>query len=45
MAVTDEHCNARLLDLETLEWIQAEWRQFFPGSPYRLTCPQWPSGS
>ncbi len=22
---------------------QAEWQQFFPGSPYRLTCPQWPA--
>ncbi len=24
---------------------QAEWQQFFPGSSYRLTCPQWPAGS
>lgn len=24
---------------------QAEWQQYFPGSPYRLTCPQWPAGS
>lgn len=23
----------------------AEWQQYFPGSPYRLTCPQWPAGS
>ena len=21
---------------------QAEWQQFFPGSPYRVTCPHWP---
>jgi DNA-binding SARP family transcriptional activator/WD40 repeat protein len=24
---------------------RAEWKQFFPGSPYRLTCPQWPADS
>lgn len=24
---------------------QAEWQQFFPGSPYRLSCPQWPAGT
>jgi hypothetical protein len=23
---------------------QAEWEQFFPGSPYRLTCPRWAAG-
>jgi hypothetical protein len=23
---------------------EAEWLQFFPGSPYRLTCPRWPAG-
>lgn len=22
---------------------QAEWQQFFPGSPYRPTCAQWPA--
>jgi len=24
---------------------QAEWQQFFPGSRYRVACPQWPAGS
>lgn len=24
---------------------QSEWQQFFPGSPYRITCPQWPAGT
>ncbi|WP_377642440.1 BTAD domain-containing putative transcriptional regulator [Oryzobacter terrae] len=23
----------------------AEWRQFVPGRPYEVTCPQWPAGS
>lgn len=22
----------------------AEWEQYFPGEPYRQTCPQWPDG-
>lgn len=22
-----------------------DWKQFFPGRPYRSTCPQWPSGA
>ena len=21
-----------------------EWQRFFPDDPYRVTCPQWPSG-
>jgi len=24
---------------------QAEWQQFFPTSPYQVTCPQWPEGT
>jgi DNA-binding SARP family transcriptional activator/WD40 repeat protein len=24
---------------------QGEWQQFFPGSRYRVTCPQWPAGN
>jgi WD40 repeat protein len=24
---------------------KAEWRRFFPGRPYELTCPQWPAGT
>ena len=24
---------------------RAEWQQFFPTSPYRVTCPQWPAGT
>ena len=23
---------------------QAEWKQYLPGRPYQLTCPQWPAG-
>jgi len=22
---------------------QGEWKEFFPGAPYRVTCPQWPA--
>ena len=22
-----------------------EWAQFFPSRPYRVTCPQWPTGA
>jgi WD40 repeat protein len=25
-------------------FTQAEWQEYFPGEPYRLTCPQWPAG-
>ena len=25
-------------------FTQLEWAQYFPGKPYRLTCPQWPVG-
>jgi Tol biopolymer transport system component len=45
-----------LWDLNPQNWIakaceqagrnltRAEWEQFFPGEPYRQTCPQWPDG-
>jgi hypothetical protein len=25
-------------------FTQAEWTQYFPDEPYRITCPQWPAG-
>ena len=25
-------------------FTQAEWSQYFPDEPYRVTCPQWPAG-
>jgi hypothetical protein len=25
-------------------FTQAEWQEYFPGEPYRTTCPQWPVG-
>ncbi len=25
-------------------FMQTEWRQYFPGEEYRITCPQWPVG-
>jgi len=25
-------------------FTQAEWQQYFPGEPYHITCPQWPTG-
>lgn len=36
---------ARACRIASRNLTQAEWQQFFPGSPYRLTCPQWPAGS
>jgi WD40 repeat protein len=25
-------------------FTQVEWSHYFPGEPYRITCPQWPKG-
>jgi len=25
-------------------FTRAEWQQYFPGEPYRITCSQWPAG-
>jgi WD40 repeat protein len=25
-------------------FTSAEWKQYFPGENYRITCPQWPAG-
>ena len=36
---------ARACSIAGRNLTQAEWQQFFPGSSYRLTCPQWPAGS
>lgn len=56
LLVTANDGRTWTVDTRTSTWVaracriagrnltQAEWRQFFPGSPYRLTCPQWPPG-
>jgi DNA-binding SARP family transcriptional activator/WD40 repeat protein len=57
LLVTANDGRTWTVDTRTSTWVaracriagrnltQAEWRQFFPGSPYRLSCPQWPAGS
>ncbi len=54
--VAYNHGPIILLNLDPQSWIekicqridrnltQAEWTQYFPDEPYRVTCPQWPAG-
>jgi len=42
--IDPESWARRLCTLAHRNFTQAEWQQYFPNEPYRLTCPQYPAG-
>jgi WD40 repeat protein len=57
LLVSDEHNGIVFWQLDSAVWgrvaceiagrnfTQFEWMQYFPGTPYHITCPQWPGGN
>jgi WD40 repeat protein len=38
------HWEAIACSIAGRNLTQSEWKQYLPGRPYQLTCPQWPAG-
>ena len=42
--VDPDSWRERVCDIAGRNLTQAEWAQYLPGEPYRVTCEQWPAG-